>query len=320
MTVLVAARNEEASIEACLNALSQQDYQGLHIVVVNDRSDDATGKRARAWRDRIPNLDVVEVTRTILHCPKKNALATGVERATGEIVLTTDADCTPPSTWVSDTVACFGPDVGAVIGPAPLTGEGFLDGLLAVQALVVSAIAAGSAGLGAPVTCSGRNFAFRRKAFDNVGGYSPIGDRVGGDDVFLMLAIASHPDWRVVFNSTSPVPSPAHTDRLLGRQLRYQSKTLHAGGLTLISAFVVYIFHVALLVALFAAWFQPEWLPVVLSLAIVKLASDGLFLFRAAHRLPRTATLAWFPLVEVISIPYIALISAIGAVRSSTWT
>jgi cellulose synthase/poly-beta-1,6-N-acetylglucosamine synthase-like glycosyltransferase len=42
VSVLVPARNEEANIAACLDALLAQDYENYEILVIDDNSEDAT--------------------------------------------------------------------------------------------------------------------------------------------------------------------------------------------------------------------------------------------------------------------------------------
>ncbi len=322
VSVLVAARNAEDSIDACLGALAAQAYPDvLSIVIADDRSEDQTGQRARSWSDRIDRLTVVDVDQTYHRCPKKNALEHALRASTGDIILTTDADCIPPPEWVARTVSRFGEHVGAVVGPAPLEGKGWLERVLAFQSLVVGAIAIGSAGLGRPLTCSGRNFAFRRSAYHAVGGYSPWGSLIGGDDVFLMRAIAGHRDWNVVYNSDpeASVTSPVHSDRLWRRHLRYQSKTLHCGPGALMAALPVYILHVLLLAVPLIAWSRPDLLPILLGLAVFKLLTDGAFLYPAARRLGQMHLMRWFPVVELIAVPYVAIVSAVGALRPASW-
>ena len=323
VTVLVAARNVADQIDACLEALANQTYGGeLTVVVADDRSDDGTGPRAASWSDRIAGLSVVPVVQSYHRCPKKNALEHAIRASAGEIILTTDADCRPPPEWVARTVSRFADHVGAVAGPAPLIGQGWLGKVLAFQSLIVGAIGIGSSGIGRPLTCSGRNFGFLRAAFHDVGGYEPVGHWVGGDDVYLMRAIAAHTDWRVLYHSDNDaaVPSPVHADHLWRRQLRYQSKTLHYGFGTLMAALPVYILHLLLLVAPLLVVWRPDLLPILLGLAFVKLLTDGVFLFLAARRLGQTHLLPWLPLVEIVAIPYVAIVSALGALRPASWT
>ena len=82
----------------------------------------------------------------------------------------------------------------------------------------------------------------------------------------------------------------------------------------------VYILHLTLLVAPLIVWWRPDQLPVLLGLAAVKFLTDGVFLYAAARRLRQIGLLLWLPIVELISIPYVAVVSAIGAVRPPSWS
>ena len=55
--------------------------------------------------------------------PKKVALNEGITQANGDLLFTTDADCTPPPGWLSQTVPLFQDDVGLVIGSSPFSEE-----------------------------------------------------------------------------------------------------------------------------------------------------------------------------------------------------
>ena len=323
VSVVVCAHNEADRIGSCLAAIAAQTYddEQTEIILVDDRSTDATEKIARSWTDRIPQLKILPVTENRLKCPKKNALSHGRAVAGGQIILTTDADCVPSPDWIASTVASFSERVGVVIGPAPLTNPGSrFSPLLIFQSLLVNALAAGSAGIGIPLTCSGRNFAFRKTAFDQVGGYEPIGNIIGGDDVLLMRRIREC-GWAVVFNQdeTATVASPAHVDRIWSRQVRYQSKARYYGLRILSVAVLIYILHVMLLATPIWIWLAPETFPILLSVLAVKAAADGLFLWRAARRLGYHRTLRWFPIIEILAIPYIAVFCALGTLRSSSW-
>lgn len=323
VTVVVCAHNEADFIGTCLAAIAAQTYdtEQTEVIVVDDRSTDETGKIARSWSDRIPHLIVLPVTDRRLGCPKKNALSHGLAAAGGRIILTTDADCAPSPGWIASTVASFTEGVGVVIGPAPLTDPGSkFSPILIFQALLVNALAAGSAGIGIPLTCSGRNLAFRRKAFDQTGGYEPIGDIIGGDDVLLMRRIRAQ-GWRVVFNQDeqATVTSPAHLDRIWSRQIRYQSKARYYGLRILSVAILIYILHVLLLASPLWVWLAPDTLPILWSVLVVKAVADGVFLWRAARRLGYRRILRWFPIVEILAIPYIAIFCALGTLRPSTW-
>ncbi len=324
VSIIIAAHNEEDHISTCLQGIASQTYPAAQtqVIVVDDRSTDGTADAAASWSTKIPNLVVVLVTETNLDCPKKNALETGLAHATGSVIITTDADCVPCAGWVASTIASFSKEVGVVIGPAPLTDPGGrFSWILVFQSLLVNALAAGSAGLGIPLTCSGRNLAYQRSACDDVGGYGPLGHIIGGDDVLLMRRIRSA-GWGVVYNQDpqATVASPAHLDRQWSRQIRYQSKARYYGVRILSAAMLIYIFHLFLFAIPLWAWFAPDAIPILCSVLIVKTVADGAFLCRAARRLNYGQVIGWFPIVEFLAVPYIVIFCALGTLRRPSWT
>jgi glycosyltransferase involved in cell wall biosynthesis len=60
--VVVAARNEEAKIQAALQSLLAQDYSRLEVIVIDDRSSDATGAILDRMSLTNPHLRVFHVS------------------------------------------------------------------------------------------------------------------------------------------------------------------------------------------------------------------------------------------------------------------
>ncbi|MGB9694716.1 MAG: glycosyltransferase [Caldisericaceae bacterium] len=52
VSVLVPARNEEGTIEKCINSLLSQDYENIEIVVLDDNSSDRTSEIIKSIKDR----------------------------------------------------------------------------------------------------------------------------------------------------------------------------------------------------------------------------------------------------------------------------
>jgi glycosyltransferase involved in cell wall biosynthesis len=94
VSVVIAARDEEERIGECLRSLLAQDYPHLEIIVVDDASADGTPAILDAAVAQAPErLIVIRVTeRPPSWLGKTYALHTGASRATGEILLFTDAD------------------------------------------------------------------------------------------------------------------------------------------------------------------------------------------------------------------------------------
>ena len=122
VSVLIPARNEEATISRCIASV-QTALGGLptaEIIIVNDRSTDTTGSvidslAAADTRIRPLHRTAVSADRNLQGKP--GALQCGIDHASGEIVLLTDADCTVDATWVDAMCAPFAdPSIGMVCG------------------------------------------------------------------------------------------------------------------------------------------------------------------------------------------------------------
>ncbi|NCC50813.1 MAG: glycosyltransferase [Spartobacteria bacterium] len=117
VSVLIPTHNRAASLERALASLQLQDYpeENLEIIIIDDGSTDTTPEVIEAWRQRLGEnrLKAVRISKgNITHA--KNA---GLEVATGEIIVTTDDDCTFEPDWLSTLVMPFqDATVGAVGG------------------------------------------------------------------------------------------------------------------------------------------------------------------------------------------------------------
>jgi hypothetical protein len=93
VTLVVPARDEQAELEAALTSRLADDYPALEVVVVDDRSRDATGRIADALAARDGRVCVVHVRELPEGWLGKNhALHVGAQTARGEWLLFSDAD------------------------------------------------------------------------------------------------------------------------------------------------------------------------------------------------------------------------------------
>lgn len=93
VSIVIAARNEERGIEPALRSVLGQRGERIEVIVVDDRSDDATGAILDRMAAEDPRLHVVHVTGLPAGWLGKNhALWLGAGAARGELLLFTDAD------------------------------------------------------------------------------------------------------------------------------------------------------------------------------------------------------------------------------------
>lgn len=89
VSIVIPARNEEASLGACLESLVHQSGVSFEIIVVNDDSTDRTREIAASF----PIVKVIDARPLPPGWTgKNNAIATGAQHVQGEWLLFTDAD------------------------------------------------------------------------------------------------------------------------------------------------------------------------------------------------------------------------------------
>jgi len=89
LSVIVPARNEEASLGTCLESLVSQTGVDFEIIVVNDHSADRTREIAESFK-QVRVIDAAHLSEG--WTGKNNAVATGAREARGQWMLFTDAD------------------------------------------------------------------------------------------------------------------------------------------------------------------------------------------------------------------------------------
>ena len=291
LSVLIAARNEEKNIDDCLLTLSAQDYPVdlREIVVIDDNSTDRTKEIASGYTERIPGFKVIDVgTPREGVAPKKSALITGIAETTGEIIITTDADCSPPPGWLSEMAGLFEPDVDAVVGFSPLEGRGIAGALARFDSLVNAVISAGALGLGVAGSAVGRNFAYRRKAWQDAGGFGTGAAAASGDDDLLLQRIAAN-GGKILFATDPATFVPAWGRKSLVEWWRMKRRHFSAGkrykfGLVILGT-LLYLFNpalIALTVFAICGEIEPYWM--ITSTWCLKISIDGLALERGAER------------------------------------
>lgn len=116
VSLLMAVKDEEEGIEACVRSMAGCDYPRLEVIVVDDASTDQTATVLRRLE--------AELGITVLYLSenrgKKRALTAGAELAHGDVLAFTDSDCVLASDALSRCVTALveHPDLGAVSGHA----------------------------------------------------------------------------------------------------------------------------------------------------------------------------------------------------------
>ena len=93
VSIILPARNEEEFIEKCLDSLIKQDYKNYEIIVIDDSSEDNTGKIISEYAKKHANVIPVSARPKPEGWMGKNwACMEGYKKSSGELLLFTDAD------------------------------------------------------------------------------------------------------------------------------------------------------------------------------------------------------------------------------------
>jgi glycosyltransferase involved in cell wall biosynthesis len=117
VSIVIPAYNEERTIRACVVAALEQTVPADEIVVVNNKSTDATAKMLKALKTVFPDAPLVIVDQNDVQgiTATRNA---GFNAATGEVIGRIDADSILEPEWVAVVKRIFtDPTVGAATGP-----------------------------------------------------------------------------------------------------------------------------------------------------------------------------------------------------------
>jgi len=191
MSVVIPAFNEADYLADALTSLQAQDFTGPYeVIVVDNNSTDATAEVAASFGVRV------------LREPQPGVCAArqrGTKEASGEIVVSTDADTRHPRDWLSRIDATFRahPDAVAVAGPCRYAEPPWW--LATFPPLWFAAVAGAHRAFGHIFYLTATNVAFRRDGFP---GYDTTLTQ-GGDEVDLLRRLRR---WGpVVWDASNPV-------------------------------------------------------------------------------------------------------------------
>ncbi len=93
VSIILPARNEEKYLPNCLDSLIDQDYENYEIIVIDDSSEDSTGKIIADYAKKNSKIIHVSADKKPEGWMGKNwACMQGYKQVTGELLLFTDAD------------------------------------------------------------------------------------------------------------------------------------------------------------------------------------------------------------------------------------
>ncbi len=323
-SIIIPARNEEKNIGRLLDAITAQDYpaQRFEVIVVDDESEDATAAVVSAYA----NARLIRLPATKINSRKKRALTTGIASAIHEYIITTDADCEPPSGWLA-AIASIITRENPVLVAAPVVIEcnsSLVQVFQCMDFMVLQGITGAAVHKRFLSMCNGANLIYRKDAFHEVNGFEGIDNIASGDDMLLMHKIRNRYPQRLSYlkshDAIVKTAAVATWKEFFRQRIRWASKaTVYEDKRIIFILALVYLFNLSFVTLFIAGWWYWHLWLVMLGLAFFKTIIELPFFHNLAIFFNKKWTIKYFILLQPLHIAYTLVAGWLGQIGKYEW-
>jgi cellulose synthase/poly-beta-1,6-N-acetylglucosamine synthase-like glycosyltransferase len=259
ISIIIPARNEGQNISACLDSIVNQAYPKhlFQILVVDDHSTDNTAAIILSYQSQSIKLISLKdfVASNEINAYKKKAIEIAIQQSTGELIITTDADCIAPPGWLH-TIAAFYQEKKPELIVMPVSincSNKFIEIFQALDFMTLQGITGASVHKKFHSMCNGANLAYTKKAFNTVNGFKGIDNIASGDDMLLMHKIYQQNPNGIAYLKNKDVivqTAPIKTiSEFFNQRIRWASKAdKYKDKRIFVVLLMVYLFNLLLLI------------------------------------------------------------------------
>ncbi|MGB1031193.1 MAG: glycosyltransferase [Flavobacteriales bacterium] len=215
VSVVICAKNEEKNLRNLIPLLMDQDYPEFEVVVVNDNSWDGSEDTLKAFQVHYPKLHCIHLDEDKQKMQgKKFALTLGIKGAKHDLLLLTDADCSPLSNqWIAQMTKGLHNETSISIGFSPYKKQkGLLNSLIRYDAFQAGLNYLSFAKAKLPYMGVGRNLAYRKELFFEAGGFRNHMHVASGDDDLFINQMANGKNTSIQIAPDSQTESISKTE------------------------------------------------------------------------------------------------------------
>ncbi|MEN5234834.1 glycosyltransferase family 2 protein [Sphingobacterium faecium] len=328
VSVIIAARNEEAGIARTIDAILHQKFPSelLELMVIDDHSTDRTSEVVLSYADR--GVQLIQLNESNkLNSYKKLAIAKAIDLCSGDIIVTTDADCRMDEYWLNTVISYFETqDLYMLSSPVVYSEEkSFFERLQTLEFLYLIGLGAAGIGNKNPTTCNGANLAYRKDIFYEMGGFSGIDELASGDDeLFLHKVAAKYPHKigfckstdAIVYTDAKPTLRSfiSQRKRWASKSTKYKNKAIVLLGIT------IWLFNFCMLASLLTGLFYHySYLFTFLVVLVVKIIVEYLFIQPLTQFSNREELMRYLPILSSLHIIYLVYIGILGNIGKYDW-
>ena len=319
-SILIAARNEAETLPQLLRDLAAQTLSAacFEVLIANDHSTDATAAIVAAATETAFVLRLIELP--VGQTGKKAALLAALQAARAPWLVCTDADCRLGPGWLAAYAGLLHrqPQANFISGPVLLTGpDSLFMTLMGLEFAGLVGVGAACLARRQPTMCNGANLAYRRAAFEAVGGFADNAHLASGDDEFLLHKIhAAFPGTAHFLADAAAIArtaAPGTLRALLRQRVRWASKWRHyQSAASRRLALLVLGANVALAAGAVALLKWPGFWPWALAAWAIKLGADAWFLSPVLRFFGRRKWRWGLLPLQVLYAPYALAVGAAG--------
>ncbi len=314
VSIIICLRDEAQNLIQNLPVILKQKYPFTHeLILINDNSLDNSQEIIEQFKNEFKHINVINLTEEAKYMKgKKFPLSMGIKVAKYELLLLTDADCTPATeNWLSSMQQCFSNEKEIVLGYGPYKKmPGMLNKIIRFETFhtalqYLSYALAGKAYMGV-----GRNLAYIKTLFTQQKGFAKHATIVSGDDDLFVNEASTPNNVAVNLDPNSFVYSNPKTTWAAWRL----QKTRHMGtakyykplhklllGIYSASQILLYPLFVTAFILLWQHW--PLFI-IAVSLFLVRYISLIIVWFKAMQLLKENDLKKWFWFFDIWMLFY----------------
>lgn len=282
ISILVAVRNEENNILACLESLNNLNYphHKLQILIGNDLSTDRTVEIVENFISDKPKFQLIHISESIGNAVgKANVLAQLAHQAIGEWLFFTDADIRHQPNWLQNMLA-YGHTKDLITGFTWIKDNT----LQAIEWTFTLGVAKIFSDFKLHTTAMGNNMAIKKEMYLQTGGYEHLSPSIVEDFALLQAVIEKKGSFINIFEQEVKAYSKP-TDsflELLHQRKRWMKGAIKAPWYAKMYISIRLMFILSLLCAFFT---NPEQWQIILGIWSIKIVFQSVFILTLLKRI-----------------------------------
>lgn len=328
-SILIPFRNEAHNLPDLVTSIYQLNYPSnlFEVLLIDDKSSDNYLEAINSFAAKDSSLSIrILRSAEISNSPKKKAINLGIENATFNWIVTTDADCVVPQNWlqlfnqqIEEKCPLF------ISAPVKFKEQNsFLFHFQNLNFISLIGSSIGSFGIGKPILCNGANLCYNKEAFFKVNGYNGNLEIASGDDIFLLEKMSkSFPEKVTYLKSTKAVvqtKSEQNFTSFFNQQLRWASKsTAYKNKFSKFVGITVLTLNTTLIVFLISSFFNHLFWKFLIAIFIQKILLDFLLIYKTAKFLASKQSLKYYIITSILHPFFIVFVGIRSLFKNYKW-